>query len=262
MDPQDYSSHYSGQPYAQYSSTSSPYTNSASYQQQYYHTSSGSEQGGYDYEASSPADDAPQSSQRRSRGGTSAASGSSSSTSARRREQNRLAQRALRQRRESHIRTLEDRILHSSLETRHLASENQDLSQQLQHVRLENDALRRSSTDTHAAGARAGMPVANAYGQSAYGAQQNMAYGTVASPYQNYAYSAASTPSSTGDPSPTGGTWPYDDAALQAQYDPRYFQQGYAENYAQQYQQQYDEDGEDESEEEEQRPSQGHRRRK
>ena len=81
-----------------------------------------------DYDVTSPADDVSEPSRRRSRGGTSSTSGgSSSSTSARRREQNRLAQRALRQRRETHIRSLEDRILHTSLETRHLASENQDL---------------------------------------------------------------------------------------------------------------------------------------
>jgi hypothetical protein len=270
MDSQDYSSHYSGQSYAQYGATSSPYTSASAYQQQHYQTSSGSEHGGYDYEATSPADDVPQSSRRRSRGGTTSASSGGSSTSARRREQNRLAQRALRQRRESHIRTLEDRILHTSLETRHLASENQDLTQQLQSMRLENDSLRHTGGDhTHVATARAGaggVPATNPYTQGGYGSQQPGSYGGVASPYQqHYAYSAASTPSSTGDPSPTCATWPYDDPSMSATHDPRYWggQGNYADAYAQQYQQQYEDEAEDESEEEEpQRAAHSHRRRK
>jgi hypothetical protein len=267
MDQHDYSSHYSGQSYSQYSSTSSPHSTSASYPQQYYQTSSGSEQGTYDYEATSPVEEAGASSRRRSRGGTSSASGSTPTT-ARRREQNRLAQRALRQRRDTHIRTLEDRILHTSLHTRHLASENRDLSHQLQSMAVENDTLRRTSVEsTHAAAARAAaVPAYNPYAQGTYhrGGVPSMAYSGAASPYNQSPYSSASTPSSTGDPSPSSASWPYDDPSLQGQYDPRYWsgQQDYSAAYAQQNYEQYEDEEAEEEEEENDRPSRGHRRRK
>lgn len=68
--------------------------------------------------------------------------GSSKSDKSRRREQNRLAQRALRQRRETHVRELEHQVLHRSLETRHLATENRQLSHHLTTIEQQNELLR------------------------------------------------------------------------------------------------------------------------
>jgi hypothetical protein len=136
---------------------------------------------------------------------------------------------------------------------------------------LENDTLRRTSIENPPAviTQATAAPAYGSYAQGTYrGAAQPMAYGGPASPYNQSPYSQASTPSSTGDPSPSSA-WPYDDPTLQGQYDPRYWgaQQGYSGAYAQQYEQQWD-DGEEEDdddgeeEQEEVRPSHASRRRR
>jgi len=76
-------------------------------------------------------------------GGQSSSSGGGST--ARRRQQNRLAQRALRQRKETHLRHLESRIINARFSTRHLEAENEELERQLQHVNQENEYLRTST---------------------------------------------------------------------------------------------------------------------
>jgi hypothetical protein len=65
-------------------------------------------------------------------------------TRERRRQQNKLAQRALRQRKETRLRELESRIINARLTTRSLESENQQLETQLQNVTSQNRALRHS----------------------------------------------------------------------------------------------------------------------
>jgi len=73
---------------------------------------------------------------------SSPAQGPASGSTARRRQQNRLAQRALRQRKENHLRELESRIINARFTTRHLEAENSELEQQLQQLTLENESLR------------------------------------------------------------------------------------------------------------------------
>ena len=73
---------------------------------------------------------------------SSSGQGPASGSTARRRQQNRLAQRALRQRKESHLRELESRVINARLTTRHLAAENSELELQLQQLTLENQELR------------------------------------------------------------------------------------------------------------------------
>lgn len=141
-------------------------------------------------------------------------------TSSRRREQNRLAQRALRQRRETHIRELEDRVLHTSLETRHLAVENRNLNQQLHSVAVENDALRyesirsaRAWAQHHDAGAASYSPL-----------PPHLAGGDGGTPAQFYSTSPYSTSSNRPASEPTPGSvdWPWDDALDPSQLDPSF----------------------------------------
>ncbi|KIV99787.1 uncharacterized protein PV09_08593 [Verruconis gallopava] len=226
MDQQGYSSHYSRQAYPQHISannTSNPYTTTAAFQHMEV-AGSGSEHERYEYGAASPDGDTSQWYRRSSRSSSTHGGSNTSTTSARRREQNRIAQRALRQRRESHIRTLEDRILHTSLETRHLASENRSLSEQLQNVTLENDSLRRRGAEgTHATAVRAAGPsVYNPYAQYAYsGMSQIGPYSGAPSPNLQSAYS---TPRSlAGESIPDKAACPYGEPYEQLQNDARYW---------------------------------------
>src|ERR1700712_5067054 len=148
MAQRDYSGHYqsshsSGARYGstssqqQYSSsTSTPQYDPAGMGQTTYQTDP------YDPTGQYPGEDDPDRPNRGQSRSLSYGPGPSTSNSSRRREQNRLAQRALRQRRETHVRELEHQVLHRSLETRHLAVENQELSHHLQSVTQENDLLR------------------------------------------------------------------------------------------------------------------------
>jgi hypothetical protein len=99
-------------------------------------------------------------------GGQSSSSGGGST--ARRRQQNRLAQRALRQRKETHLRDLESRIINARFSTRHLEAENEELERQLQHMNQENEYLR-TSTQLGPYGAQSADTSGQSYGSLAYG---------------------------------------------------------------------------------------------
>jgi hypothetical protein len=99
-------------------------------------------------------------------GGTQSSSPGGGSTT-RRRQQNRLAQRALRQRKETHLRDLESRIINARFSTRHLEAENEELERQLQHVNQENEYLR-TSTQLGQYRAQSAGPSVQGYGNLAY----------------------------------------------------------------------------------------------
>ena len=88
-------------------------------------------------------------------------------STARRREQNRMAQRALRQRKETHLRELENRIINARFSTRHLEAENEELERQLQNVNQENEFLR-TSTMLEPYGTQSDSPSAQGYDSLAY----------------------------------------------------------------------------------------------
>lgn len=136
--------------------------------------------------------------------------GSSTSDKSRRREQNRLAQRALRQRRETHVRELEHQVLHRSLETRHLATENRQLSHHLTTVEQQNEFLRHQQVGSaQSAEAWAGSAVYSPYAQQAHAGS----YGESAAFYH-------SPHSSTSDPTPMRTPdWNYSGAVDPAMYD-------------------------------------------
>lgn len=175
--------------------------------------------------------------------------GTSTSGNLRRREQNRLAQRALRQRRESHVRELEHQVLHRSLETRHLAVENRELSQHLSTVTQENDLLRYQQV---------------ASGRSAEAWLQTGHTGTVPAGYSPYAQQAHTSPydasaafyshshsphSSTSDPTPMRTPdWNYNDTADPTLYDRSFAWGGHATAQTGAYEEQYEEDEDDEEE--------------
>src|SRR6266480_3370729 len=100
-------------------------------------------------------------------GGEAQSSSSVGGSGSRRRQQNRLAQRALRQRKETHLRDLESRIINARFSTRHLEAENEELERQLQHMNQENEYLRTSTLPgpyrTQSAG-----PSVQGYGSLAY----------------------------------------------------------------------------------------------
>lgn len=109
-------------------------------------TPSGSSYATYAY-ASNAAEDAasPSQSYGYDQGGEAQSPSSSGGSTTRRRQQNRLAQRALRQRKETHLRDLESRIINARYSTRHLEVENEELERQLQNVNQENEYLRTST---------------------------------------------------------------------------------------------------------------------
>jgi hypothetical protein len=159
--------------------------------------------------------------------------GPSNVTSSRRREQNRLAQRALRQRRENHIKELEDRVLHTSLETRHLAVENRNLNQQLHSVARENDALRQTHVaSSSSAAAWAQHHAAGAPGYSSYG--HHGASGTGhAQFYDTGSYSVTPTTRPASEPTPSSADWPWDDVLDPRNLDPSFAWAGEDDEYAQ-----------------------------
>jgi hypothetical protein len=161
--------------------------------------------------------------------------GPSSMTSSRRREQNRLAQRALRQRRENHIKELEDRVLHTSLETRHLAVENRDLNQRLHSVALENDALRHeqmASSNSAAAWAQHHAATANAAAYSSYAPNTSGGDNGYAQYYQTGAYSTAPSSRPASEPTPSSSDWPWDDVLNPSNLDPSFAWPGEEEDEA------------------------------
>jgi hypothetical protein len=186
--------------------------------------------------------------------------GSSTSGSSRRREQNRLAQRALRQRRESHVRELEHQVLHRSLETRHLAVENRELSHHLNTVTQENDMLRYQhvgSSRSAEAWVQGGNTGTASAGYSPYAQQAH------ASPYdESAAFYNTSPHSSTSDPTPMRTPdWNHHDTVDPNMYDNSQPWAGHASAQAGGgYKEQYDEDEEDE--EEQQQLAQGWPRRR
>lgn len=109
-------------------------------------TTDGSSYDTYAY-ASNPAEGVASSSQSYDydQDGENQSSSSGGGSTARRRQQNRLAQRALRQRKETRLRDLESRIINARFSTRHLEAENEELERQLQHVNQENEYLRTST---------------------------------------------------------------------------------------------------------------------
>jgi hypothetical protein len=150
--------------------------------------------------------------------------GPSNMTSSRRREQNRLAQRALRQRRENHIKELEDRVLHTSLETRHLAVENRNLNQQLHSVALENDVLRHEQMASSSSAAAWAQHHAAGAGTSAYSSYANVPAGANAHAqfYHTGQYSLAPASRSISEPTPSSVDWPWDDAMDPRNLDPSF----------------------------------------
>jgi hypothetical protein len=94
-------------------------------------------------------------------------SSSSGGSNTRRRQQNRLAQRALRQRKETHLRDLESRIINARFSTRHLEAENEELERQLQQMNQENEYLR-TSTLLGPYRAQSAGPSVQGYGSLAY----------------------------------------------------------------------------------------------
>ncbi|TID25272.1 Fluconazole resistance protein 3 [Venturia nashicola] len=177
--------------------------------------------------------------------------GSSKSDKSRRREQNRLAQRALRQRRETHVRELEHQVLHRSLETRHLATENRQLSHHLTTVEQQNELLRHQQMgNAQSAEAWAAAASYSPYAQQA------------PSPYNESAAFYHSPHSSTSDPTPmrTQG-WDYSGAVDPIMYDHAQPWTGHAYAQTGGYGGQYEED-DDEEEEQEQQPRSKVRRRR
>ncbi|KAE9970407.1 hypothetical protein BLS_004909 [Venturia inaequalis] len=246
MAQRDYSRHYqaSQSPDSQYGSTSS--------QQQYFQPTSTPQydpamvQGTYQTD---PYDPTRQYAGDQSRS-MSQEAGSSKSDKSRRREQNRLAQRALRQRRETHVRELEHQVLHRSLETRHLATENRQLSHHLTTVEQQNELLRHQQ-------------VGSAQSAEAWAASASYSpYTQQATSYDESAAYYHSPHSSTSDPTPmrTQG-WDYSGAVDPIMYDQAQPWTGHA--YAQQggYGGQYEEE-DDQEEEEEQQPQPRVRRRR
>jgi len=137
-------------------------------------------------------------------GGEAQSSSSACGSTARRRQQNRLAQRALRQRKETHLRDLESRIINARYSTRHLEAENEVLERQLQHVNQENEYLR-TSYQTQSAG-----PSLQSYGSLAYD---------------------LSGPTSVSDPSYTPPDMAFGETANPAYYDPESEEPSYGEEY-------------------------------
>jgi hypothetical protein len=161
--------------------------------------------------------------------------GPSSMTSSRRREQNRLAQRALRQRRENHIKELEDRVLHTSLETRHLAVENRNLNQRLHSVALENDALRHeqmASNSSAAAWAQHHAATAHAAAYSSYDSTTSGCEDGYSQYYQDGSYSTAPSSRPASEPTPSSADWPWDDALNPSDLDPSFAWPGEEEDQA------------------------------
>jgi hypothetical protein len=145
-------------------------------------------------------------------------------TSSRRREQNRLAQRALRQRRENHIKELEDRVLHTSLETRHLAVENRNLNQQLHSVALENDALRHEQMASSSSAAAWAQHHAAGAAASAYSSYANVPASATAHAqfYHTGPYSTTPASRSISEPTPSSVDWPWDDVMDPRNLDPSF----------------------------------------
>jgi hypothetical protein len=173
---------------------------------------------------------------------------SSTSNSSRRREQNRLAQRALRQRRESHVRELEHQVLHRSLETRHLAVENRELSHHLSTVTQENNLLRYQqvgSSRSAEAWLQGGNTGTVSAGYSPYAQQAHV------SPYDESAVFYNHSPhSSTSDPTPMRTPdWNYNDTVDPAMYDHSLAWGSHASAEAGGYEEQYGEDDDEEEEE-------------
>lgn len=238
MAQRDYSRHYqaSQSPDSQYGSTPS--------QQQYFQSISTPQydpamgQGTYQTDPYDPtghyAGDQSQS--------MSQEAGSSKSDKSRRREQNRLAQRALRQRRETHVRELEHQVLHRSLETRHLATENRQLSHHLTTVEQHNELLRQQQVGS--------AQSAEAWAASA---SYSPSYNQQASSYDESAAYYHSPHSSTRVATPmTTQGWDYSGAVDPIMYDHAQPWTGHA--YAQQggYGGQYEEEDDEEEEEEQQ----------
>lgn len=187
---------------------------------------------------------------RRQSGSLSHGPGTSTSGSSRRREQNRLAQRALRQRRESHVRELEHQVLHRSLETRHLAVENRELSQHLSTVTQENDLLRYQQV---ASGQSAEVWLQTGHTGTVSASYSPYSQHTHASPYDASAafYSHSHSPhSSTSDPTPMRTPdWNYNDTADPTSYDHSLAWGGHTSAQHGAYEEQYEEDDEEEEEE-------------
>lgn len=119
----------------------------------------------------------------------------------RRRQQNRLAQRALRQRKEHHLRDLESRIINARFAQRHLEAENEDLERQLQQVELENESMR-TTTQLEPYRAQSAGPSTQGYGSLAYD------------------YQASYGQTSVSEPNYTPPDWPTDDAVDPPLFDP------------------------------------------
>lgn len=185
--------------------------------------------------------------------------GSSTSGSSRRREQNRLAQRALRQRRETHVRELEHQLLHRSLETRHLATENRVLSHHLTTVEQENDLLRYQQVGSRGS-AEAWLQGGGNTGTAAAGHSQyaQEAHASESAFYNGSPHSSNSDSTSLGTPS-----WSYDGVVDPAMYD---HSRAWADHASAQagrgYEGQYEEDNDEEEEEEEEEQPQAWTRRR
>jgi len=265
MDQHDYSGHY------QSGHSSASHYDSASAQQQYSqsYTNAFTSSPGYDHASTGqityqndPYNSTDQYSEEQSNRPTkgqgrslSYGPGPSTSSSSRRREQNRLAQRALRQRRESHVRELEHQVLHRSLETRHLAVENRELSHHLHSVTQENDLLRHQQVGNNQS-AEAWLQGTTDCSAAPYApyAQQlpSSSYDESAAFYSNSPYS------STSDPSPMRGPdWTWDDTLNPAHYNPSFAWTGNQSTHATGY----GEQEEDEEEMEEELPQVWARRR-
>jgi hypothetical protein len=65
----------------------------------------------------------------------------------RRKEQNKLAQRATRQRKEARVKELEEKVLRTTLKTRELEEENCNLNRELDSIASENDILRQGQVE-------------------------------------------------------------------------------------------------------------------
>ncbi|QDS75452.1 hypothetical protein FKW77_004108 [Venturia effusa] len=182
--------------------------------------------------------------------------GSGTSDKSRRREQNRLAQRALRQRRETHVRELEQQVLHKSLETRHLATENRQLSHHLTTVEQQNEFLRLQQLgSTQSAEAWAASA-----GYSPYTQQATSPYDESAATYHSY-HSSASDPTPMGTPG-----WGYSgavDPVMHGHVQP-WVGHGYAQtgDYGGQYYEEEEEEEEEEGEEQQQQQVQPRVRRR
>ncbi|KAF2432782.1 hypothetical protein EJ08DRAFT_732197 [Tothia fuscella] len=215
--------------YAQYSHPpASPYTSTTSSAQGNSQSGYGQAQATYDQNYSNqqqqtwqtsayPVDDTGTavSGQSRSHSHSPTAGGGTGGTSERRREQNRLAQRALRQRRETHIRELENQVLQRSLQTRHLATENTQLHSQLYSVAQENDALRTQQIQGQASAhawtqqQHAGAPTYNTSYAPAYSGGASGQYGGYTS-YPSH---------STSDPT-HAASWGWNNTLNQSHIDP------------------------------------------